>query len=393
MQENDRVTSSPASTMDRAELEQAFTLFTEASRQLVESYQELEQKVASLTRELAVANGALRQQFEEKAALSSRLGALLSALPAGVVELDQANRVVTANPAAVAIFGQALVGQVWSEVVERILAPIAESPEWQLAHPDGNVRRLTLAESQLASGERIMLIHDVSEDWRLRQQLEHHQRLAAMGEMAAGLAHQLRTPLATALLYTANLTKPHLGEAERVKFGEKSLARLRHLETLIKNMLQFVRGQQAELERVDLVAVLEDALQTVQPQDAGSTRHWVVAVEPASAWVAAGRKELTGALINLLENALQATAPGDAIKLALSARGGDWQVTLQDEGCGMDATVQDRLFEPFFTTRKEGTGLGLAIVRNLVSAYGGRIDVVSAPGEGATFTILLPARD
>lgn len=379
--------------IDRAGLEQAFSLFTEASKQLVESYQELEQKVGTLTQELAVANGALRQQFEEKAALSQRLETLLAALPGGVVELGVDGVVVAVNPAAVDIFRCPLVGQSWIAVVAPALVPTAVVGEWDWPADDGGVRRLAIEENQLPGGERIMLINDVSESWRLRQQLEQHKRLASMGEMAAGLAHQLRTPLATALLYTANLAKPGLGDADRVKFSEKSLGRLRYLETLIQNMLQFVRGQQAALEPVDLVSVVDESLQTVQPQRDASQRTWQldVDVDVAAAWVDANRKELVGALINLLENAVQATEADGVVSVSLARQGAWWRLDVADNGRGMGPEVRDRLFEPFFTTRKEGTGLGLAIVRNLVTAYGGEIDVWSLPGEGARFTILLPA--
>ncbi len=385
-------TGKPDDKIDRAELEQAFSLFTEASRQLVESYQELEQKVSSLTDELAVANGALRQQFEEKAALSGRLETLLAALPGGVVELDADGHVVTLNPAAVQILERDLVGIDWQAEIEPELQPTSVEGDW-LYSLAGQEKRLSIVSNQLSSGERILLIHDLSESWRLRLQLEQHKRLAEMGEMAAGLAHQLRTPLATALLYTANLAKPGLGETERVKFGQKSLARLRHLETLIQNMLQFVRGQQAVLEAVELCSVMEEALQTVQPQDVAGERRWQLDLPAQVVWIDANRKELTGALINLLENALQATRPGDEICLSLQSEGASWRLQVRDSGCGMPDNVRERLFEPFFTTRKEGTGLGLAIVRNLITAYGGQITVSSEPGQGACFTILLPAKE
>lgn len=378
--------------IDRAELEQAFSLFNEASRQLVEAYQELEQKVGSLTQELAVANGALRQQYEEKAALSSRLETLLEALPGGVVELDVEDRVSTVNPAIQQILGRDVRGRLWKDEVEPELVPTSVVNEWEYSLPgEDGVRRLSVVASRLPSGERILLVHDLSESWRLRQQLEQHKRLAAMGEMAAGLAHQLRTPLATALLYTANLTKPELGAAERTKFAEKSLSRLRHLETLVQNMLRFVRGQQAEIELVDLCLVIEDAFKTVQPEESERRRDWQLDLPEAPAWVEANHRELSGALINLLENAVQATAEQGKVALRLCREGRWWRIEVTDDGCGMSDAVKERLFEPFFTTRKEGTGLGLAIVRNLVTAYGGEIDVQSAQDRGTTFTILLPA--
>lgn len=381
-----------SSKIDRAELEQAFSLFTEASRQLVESYQELEQKVGSLTQELALANGALRQQFEEKAALSSRLEALLAALPAGVVELNAAGAVATFNPAAAEILERPLSGVSWSESIEPEFVATSVAYEWDYTVQGGVDKRLSVVGRQLGSGERILLIHDVSESWRLRRQLEQHKRLAAMGEMAAGLAHQLRTPLATALLYTANLAKADLGEPERIKFAGKSLVRLRHLESLIQNMLQFVRGQHAEVEEVDLVAVIEDALQTVQPHEASCQRLWQVEMPQAPALVCASRKELAGAIINLLENAVQATRSGGTIRMELDEIDARWRLKIADNGVGMQADVKERIFEPFFTTRKEGTGLGLAIVRNLVASYGGEIQLESVAGQGTTFTILLPMR-
>ncbi len=375
---------------DRDGLEQAFSLFTEASRQLVESYQELESKVGSLTEELALANGALRQQFEEKAALSQRLASLLAALPGGVIELDAGGVVTAVNPAATAIFDEGVVGCSWDSFAASKLAMTAVAGEWEMASA-GAIRRLSIEESQLVDGGRILLVNDVSEAWRLRRQLEQHKRLAAMGEMAAGLAHQLRTPLATALLYTANLTKPQLGEVDRLKFGEKSLSRLRYLENLIQNMLLFVKGQQAELEVVDMVAVLEEAIQTVQPQASAMLRSWQVVLTVDHALIEAGRKELVGAIINLLENAVQATQAGQQIGVSLDRTGDHWRIVVFDTGKGMPASVKDRLFEPFFTTRTDGTGLGLAIVRNLIAGFGGEIEVWSEPEQGARFTILLPA--
>ncbi len=379
-----------ASKIDRAELEQAFSLFNEASRQLVESYQELEQKVSSLTHELALANGALRQEFEQKVALSDRLEALLAALPAGVVELDANGVVTTCNPAASEIFAMPLLGLAWEVQIAPVLVATAVMDERHYVTAAGAEKRLGMASRQLPSGETILLIHDLSESWRLSRQLEHHKRLASMGEMAAGLAHQLRTPLATALLYTANLARPVLAESDRIKFGEKSLARLRHLESLIQNMLQFVRGQQSGREQVNLRQVIEEAMQTVQPQDAAMQRRWSSVLSRDEAWVQASRKELLGAIINLLENAVQATTIGGHISLRLDKRPAHWRVTVSDDGCGMSDEVKERLFEPFFTTRKEGTGLGLAIVRNLMANYNGEVLLESVLGEGSTFTLIFP---
>jgi two-component system sensor histidine kinase FlrB len=376
------------------DLEQAFSLFNQASAQLATAYHDLEQQVARLTGELAVANGELRQQYEEKEALSSRLGLLLEALPGGVVVLDAGGRIVQANPAALRMLGDAVAGQPWTEVEARCLAPAAEAGAWQLRAADGALlkRWVTVSASALdAAGGRILLLSDITEARALRDQLERHRRLSAMGEMAAGLAHQLRTPLATALLYAGNLTRTPLAEAERQRFAERVQARLRDLERMIQDMLTFVRGAPAARDAIRVEALLREVVQVMEPQANG------VGLEAdlrcGSACVLGHREALAGALLNLVENALQACAGSGSVRLEAVAS--DTAVTLRvrDSGAGMDEAVQARLFEPFFTTRNQGTGLGLAIVRTVVQSHGGEVGVQSKPGQGSVFTIVLPRCD
>lgn len=374
------------------DLEQAFSLFNQASAQLATAYHDLEQQVARLTSELAVANGELRQQYQEKEALSTRLALLLEALPGGVVVLDATGCVAQANPAALRMLGEAIVREPWSEVEARRLAPAAEAREWQLRDRDGSLleRWVNVSASALdTAGGRILLLSDISEARGLREQLERHRRLSAMGEMAAGLAHQLRTPLATALLYAGNLTRPQLPEPDRQRFAERVQARLRDLERMIQDMLTFVRGAPAAREAIDIAALLREAAQVMEPQTqaAGVSLH--VQVDCGRARVLGQREALAGALLNLLENALQACAAGGEVRLEADAAA-SVRVRVSDSGTGMEESVRARLFEPFFTTRSDGTGLGLAIVRTVVQAHGGEISVRSSPGRGSEFEVVLP---
>ena len=199
------------------ELQRAFAVFNQVSHELTQAYMALQARVESLTSELAVANGELRRQYQEKEALSERLSLLLNALPAGVVVLDSAARVGEANPAARQMFGDAVLGGEWSRVQAELIA--TEAPdEWLLG-----ARRVSIAESPLDSaGGRLLLVHDITAAHALKANAERNQRLAAMGEMAASLAHQLRTPLATALLYSANLAQPDLSETARTRFAGKA---------------------------------------------------------------------------------------------------------------------------------------------------------------------------
>ncbi len=375
------------------DLEQAFSLFNQASAQLATAYHDLEQQVARLTTELAVANGELRQQYEEKEALSSRLALLLEALPGGVVVLDAAGFIAQANPAALRMLGADILHQPWSGVEARCLAPASEAGEWQLRDAAGGLQPhwVNVSTSALdAAGGRILLLSDITEARRLREQLERHRRLSAMGEMAAGLAHQLRTPLATALLYAGNLARAHLGEADRLRFAERAQARLRDLEGMIQDMLTFVRGAPAARDAIEVAGLLREAAQVIEPHLQGAGVRLEVDLRCDGALVHGQREALAGAVLNLLENAVQASQAGQAVRLECARDAAAVRICVRDQGTGMDQAVQARLFEPFFTTRGGGTGLGLAVVRTVVQSHGGEIAVQSAVGEGSAFTLTLP---
>ena len=383
-------TPPPPETKAR-ELKQAFDVFNQVSLELTQAYETLHRRVESLTAELAVANGELRRQYREKEALSERLSLLLDALPAGVVVLDHAARVTEANPAAQRMFGEALTGGDWAAIAGRSLVATDAPDEWRLG-----ARRVAIAESPLDSaGGRLLLIHDITVAHELKANLERNQRLAAMGEMAASLAHQLRTPLATALLYSANLAQPELSDAARTRFAGKAAEQLKRLERLIQDVLLFARGESIGRDVIPVAALIADAVQTVDPlcREKGVALKVVTAVGEAA--ITGSRKALGGALLNLLENALQACerADGDAgeITLDASVAGGRARIGVRDTGSGMTPETQARVFEPFFTTRGQGTGLGLAIALGVARAHGGSIEVFSKPGEGSEFVMTLPA--
>ncbi|MDA8095411.1 MAG: ATP-binding protein [Betaproteobacteria bacterium] len=373
------------------DLEQAFSLFNETSLQLAGAYQDLQAQVARLTQELAVANSELRRQLEEKDALSRRLARLLEALPGGVLVLDPAGRVAEANPVAKALFGETVAGRAWEAVMADRLQGTETPSEYVLAEAGADgARRLNIGDAAWDDGGTVLLVQDITESHRLSEQLERHQRLSSMGQMAASLAHQLRTPLATALLYTANLAKPQLFDADRIRFAEKALDRLRHLERLIQDMLLFVRGESVGEEPISIPSLLSELAQTIEPQM--SQRFVTLDLEDQSdgAAIVGARKAIVGALLNILENALQASAPGASVRLRARADPVHVTLSILDTGCGIAPEHRARLFEPFFTTRADGTGLGLAIVRGVISAHGGEVEALSPAGGGAEFVIRLP---
>lgn len=374
---------------DPARLAEAFRLFNQVSEELSTAYGTLERQVEALTAELAAANGALRQQYQEKAALTERLTRLLEALPAGVVVLDRTGQLDVANPAADHLLGTPALGMAWADI-EQTRLEVTETPG-EMQAGDKRVA-LSMTEPD-AVGGRIVLLHDITEAHRLKMQAERNERLAAMGEMAAQLAHQLRTPLAAALLYAGNLENPGIQENTRISIAQKTVGRLKHLERLIQDMLLFARGEVLGREAFAVEDLLGEMAHIFEPLARQRGVEFVLSEVPADLVMTGNRKALAGALTNLLENALQAVA-GEVegqgrISLSVDAAPDRLIFHIRDNGRGMPPDVVARLFEPFFTTRAEGTGLGLAIARGVARAHGGGIDVESSPGAGTQFVLTL----
>lgn len=382
-----------APALSAEDLARAFNLFNEASGRLAEAYRDLEQQVERLSGELEVANGALRQEYRAKAALSERLTSLLDALPGGVVVLDEFDVVVELNPTARRLLSLSVMGIPWRDVEQFHLTATATQGEWLVNDRAEECRLHIISGVRAELSGRILLITDVTQAHDVQQQLERHKRLSSMGEMAAGLAHQLRTPLASAILYAGNLAREKLEERDRLRFAGKALERLRALERMIQDMLLFLRGAPVREDLLSMAELLDEAAQSVEPQFAQSHIKFELRHTDTRLKVRGNAKTLTGVIVNLLENAMHACAPGGRVSLSASSADGEVLVEVEDNGGGMDAAVLERLFEPFFTTRGEGTGLGLAIVQSVMRAHGGRCEVRSELGRGSRFTLHFPSSE
>lgn len=351
-----------------SELRSAFEAFNQISEQLTRSYQELQGRVALLNEELARTRSEKLRQLAEKERLASRLEKLLEALPGGVLVLDREGVVREANPGARELLGEALVGVSWEAIAAR--AFVAGSQELQLH--DG--RWLSLSSRALDGEEgRIVLLTDVTETRRLQEMLNHNRRLAALGEMSASLAHQIRTPLASVLLYLSQLDHPSLDPQRRGQFLEKVRERLRHLEQMLDNMLAFARGDQAQQQPIRPEQLAEGFAQILQPQLAQRGGRLVVRDRCRGELLLGNPDALLGALVNLGVNALQACEKTPALELCLEADQGMLHLSLADNGSGIPETLEEKIFEPFFTTRPNGTGLGLAVVKAVVEGHGGEL--------------------
>ncbi len=376
---------------DVQQLKEAFGLFSRASGELIHAYSDLQKQLATLSAQLEMANLALASQSAQRASLAERLALLLDALPAGVVELAVDGTVLRQNPAAQDMAGADWTGLDWARV-SAAMTPADVGDAWLL--PSGAAPREVIVEQRpLPDGSTIVLLHDISRQQALARQLADQERLVAMGQMAASLAHQLRTPLATAMLYTANLAREPLSREDRERFAGKALDRLRQLEGLIRDTLGYVRGEAYELHDVAVVDVLEEVEHAVLAsararavtfacrQDAGVTR------------VRADARALASALVSLIENAFAYSTPDSEVTLAVRRGEAGVEFAVCDQGPGVPAEIASRIFEPFFTTRSDGTGLGLAIATRVAQQQGGQLRLDARHAPGACFVLSLPQAD
>jgi len=370
------------------ELQQAFAAFNQLSAQLRGSYELLESRVADLTAELALAHDERLAQLAEKEKLADRLASLLSTLPAGVVVLDSRGYVQEHNPAAEQLLGTAVQGQAWRDIIARAFAP-RDDDGHDISLRNG--RRVSVSTCPLNNEPgQIILINDVTETRRLQEHVHHNERLAAMGQMAASLAHQIRTPLASALLYSSNLRRTALSDADRMRFADKIISRLKHLENLVNDMLLYARKGTCEREELSVAVLLNALAQSLEAQLVATTTSLSVDDQSATTRVLGNFDMLVSALSNLAHNAIDAMGEGGQLVVGARRCGDHVELHVTDNGPGLSLQAQQSVFEPFHTTRSGGTGLGLAVVAAVATAHDGEVWVRSTPGHGSTFGLRLP---
>ena len=370
-------------------LEQAFGLFNQLSSQLTDAYGQLEDRVASLTAELAQARQQRLAERVQKEHLADQLAVLLEALPAGVILIDVRDRVDRFNPAAEHLFPSLAWGRRWPEICQEAVETMPMPGDWQLL--DG--RRVSVSQRPLIDRGRILVIVDITEQRQLQERAERQDRLGAMGEMAAQLAHQVRTPLSTAVLYAGHLANSRLDETRRRAFAAKLLDGLRHTETLVREMLAFSRGGNFSRRSVALVDVVETALSVITPRLRQLGAVVDCDIEPLGGRRVMGNLDaLAGALRNVIDNALDHCGTDPRLRIAgrIDSRGLA-ELAVHDNGPGIDPALLTRIFDPFFTTRERGTGLGLAVVQSVVLEHDGGVTATPSPDGGACFTLQFPS--
>jgi two-component system sensor histidine kinase FlrB len=358
---------------------------SEAESALRQGYRELSGHVAKLSSELEAARLARRKENRERENLLDRFATMLDALPGGVIILDSKDSITEANPQARALLGEPLEGQSWATIEER-----------GRFNPQGSFeirgRRLNISTCPLPGGEEtIVLVSDITAQHTLQRELGRKTRLSSLGEMAARLAHQIRTPLSSTVLYVDQLSKD-IDPVKRDRICTALKAQLSQTESLITSMLGFVRGGSLLcLEPTNVRTVVEEALSSCDGiLEASGTEITTNKINPGLTILAAPT-ELSSVIANVIQNAIQVCEAKPAIEVWAGAINQHMMlIRVSDNGPGISSDVIDQVFDPFFTTRAAGTGLGLAVLASVVQRHGGTVHAANRESGGAQFTILLP---
>jgi PAS domain S-box-containing protein len=367
----------------------------------------------------------LRRHLEEVADLKSYTDSILASLPSGLVTVDLDGRVVTLNPAAELItgfFAGEAAGRYCTEVFAQTAelgeilmetlatrAPIAPVPV-TLRRRNGGGLPIEFSTSPLRGRDgkelgAVGVIRDLSLVRALEGRLRRSDRLAALGELAAGLAHEIKNPLTSLLTFSRHLPRRFEDRGFRERFQRVVPGELERINAIVDRLLELARPSTIEVSLVRLPALLDRAVELfaneIEAQGIRVTRQYGRDVPP----IHADEEALYRAFVNLVGNALEAMPAGGRLTIRAYTAGVEaWRPTattagvrgvtveVEDSGTGIPAAAGDRIFNPFYTTKERGTGLGLALTHKIVEDHGGTIDFRSGPGAGTTFRVALPLR-
>jgi two-component system sensor histidine kinase PilS (NtrC family) len=332
-------------------------------------------------------------------ALEAIYSAVVRSIASGILTLGEDGRITYLNPAAEHLTGvsdRAARGQPLAALLPDLAASIGRPrergrPEVRVRAHDGRDRILGYATAPLAGGAsgQVILFQDLTELRQMEEAVRRTDRLAVVGGLAAGLAHEIRNPLASMCGSIEILGgSPGLDEQER-RLMNVVRSEAERLEALVREFLSFARPISPAFEALDGVRAVSETVELFRPQVAERGIELVARVdEPV--WVRADPGQIRQVLWNLLGNAADATPAGGRVEVGIIRQAGEGVLEVTDTGHGIPDEELQRIFDPFFTTKERGTGLGLAIVHRIVEAHSGHLSVQSKVGGGTTFRVALP---
>lgn len=378
------------------------------------AYAAMQEDFRKVNIELDRKNRELEESLVCQEEMQTYLDSILQSMENGVIGIDISGNITHFNRAAAEITGYTS-GEVLRKsyrsffAVEGQIAPplmrvlhggknTLLHDERVIWHHDGHPVPVSYHQAPLHDRKGNLLgavevFSDVSKLKALEEEMQQTRTMAALGEMSATVAHEIRNPLGAMGMWAALLERDLDETDPRRKTLGKIVEGLGRLNKIVTNLLVFTRPVKAEFRRVDICTMVEEVVDFVRIE-VERLEQPVTLLDGkrlGGVFVLADPEKISQVLLNLCLNAMQAMQQGGTLRVNVAEGGKEYVViTVEDTGCGITPEDIAKIFDPFFTTRENGTGLGLAIVKKYVESHSGYIDVASVPGEGTTFKVFLP---
>lgn len=378
----------PNQDMDIKALAEAFEVFNRTTQTMEESYRRLEGRLQELDQELESRN-------RELALTSDYLNSIMESMSDGVIAVDTGERITTFNGAASQVLGfQAgeIVGTPFRDVFGRDFSAEEGRALLELRTCDGRAVQVIERDSPLfgRNGTRIgavKVFQDQTELEALRTKMRQQDRLAAIGEMAATVAHEIRNPLGGIRGFASLLARDLDDSDPRKRLVDKIQVGARELERVVSELLEYTRPIQLQLRAASCMELVDATLGYIELGNRPVCIENHVAPELQAL---VDPDKVRQVFLNIILNAVQSIDGKGEVRVTAELRDAMISIAFADTGCGMSPEQLTQVFSPFFTTKEKGTGLGLAVASKIVEAHHGSIEVASEPGKGSTFIVRLP---
>lgn len=395
-------------------LQQSFESFDRATMRLQNAFADLEEKFEAINKELDSKNVELQEALTEKEKISSYLQNIIESLATGVIVADLEGKTTIMNRCAEGFTGFLREDAAGVNVNLLLENRFPSDPEgrFDLKHFDGGVgekirlkgRKLEIFASAVKTENdeeigMVIVLRDITRIEKLEERVKRTEKLAAMGETAANIAHEIRNPLGSIGLFASLLIK-ELKEKKNRDRASHIISAVKDMDNKISNLLMFARDQKPLMKDVSIHNVLKEIIIFSEQILGKENIILTVNYEDVDPVIAGNAEMLKQVFLNLMLNAMQAMPGGGNLYIKTRIFGGNnkkkdfhnpiVEISFMDTGSGMPDENIKKIFDPFFTTKEKGTGLGLAIAHNIVDIHGGSIDVEKNKGGGAAFNITFP---
>jgi two-component system sensor histidine kinase HydH len=342
-----------------------------------------------------------RKLLQDSRAFASEM---VANLPEGIIVTDSGRIVTFINPIAFDMLGldpEQSIGKPAEQLLPLSLSNLMGAlskeqmlveEEISLTKPEGKELTVAVSVTEIVSEDgdfvgTMFIMRDLTQIRRLQATLQKQEKLAAIGNLAAGVAHEVRNPLSSIKGYATYFATLFEQDSEKKKAAEVMITEVERLNRVISELLEISSPSDIKCRETDLPFLINSSLRLIQQDAEAAGIKLITALDKKIPPLLVDPDRITQALINLYINAIQAMPEGGELTIMAQDEGTGVLVTIVDTGTGMSEETYSKMFDPYFTTKNTGTGLGLAVVQKVIEAHGGTIEITSEENIGTRFTL------